>query len=945
MDEKSQLGGTTDAPLTQDAAQASAAILLVDDSAARLASYEVILAGMGLDYVRALSGTEALERLLTRDVAAVLLDVSMPGMDGFEVAHLIRAHPRFERTPIIFVTGVHVSQLDRLRGYEIGAIDYISVPVVPEILRAKVAVLVELYQRRRELQQLNRALQEARAQLDEQHFRAAAESEAQLRAVLEHPTELIFVLEPERDGSGAIRDWIYRSANTNALNLLGVARETLIGRRLSEVVPERGPRTAAMCTQVLATREMIRFETNFKGRDFVVTLFAMGSNAVVSSSLDVTERTRAMAQLRESENRFRLMANSAPVMIWTSGVDKRCDWVNQPWLDFTGRTLEHELGDGWTEAVHPDDIEQCRATYAAAFEARDPFAIDFRVRHADGAYRWVADSGVPRFASNGEFAGYIGSRVDIQDRKDLEDQLRRTIEALNRQQQELRTVLDVVPLAVLVARDPAADDIVGSSSFASLTGVPVGENVSQSGPNKDRLPYHYEQQGRLLEAAELPMQQAARTRRVVRDMEMDMVFENGRVVHLLSHATPLFDDQGNVRGAVGANVDITPLTLAHRALETADRQKNDFIATLAHELRNPLAPIRYAATLLKRDTSPESIEHAVRVVERQAGHMARLLDDLLDLSRITRNTVELKRAPLDLRSVLDSAIENALPLLQENGQQLHTDIEARPLWVHGDAVRLLQVVDNLLSNACKFTGPDGRIAVRARREGDQCKVEVSDTGIGITAQQVADVFTMFGQVDPAMQATKSGLGIGLAISRRLMELHGGTIAARSEGPGKGSTFTVSLPCSEQVDVAGDVATSASDSSETNPDLTQLRVLVVDDNIDAAETLKAVLALAGVKAAAAYSAAAAIAAAEATQPNVLLLDVGLPDASGLDVARHIRSTAWGRNALLVALTGWGRPEDRAQAAEAGFDVHLVKPVDGQQVLQVLAEFVRSPHRRG
>src|SRR5215471_9201170 len=232
MNETSRLGGTTDAPITQGAAQFSAAILLVDDSPARLTSYEVILAGMGLEFERALSGRDALERLLTKDVAAILLDVSMPGMDGFEVARLIRAHPRFERTPIIFVTGVHVSQLDRLRGYEIGAIDYIAVPVVPEILRAKVAVLVELYQRRRELQQLNRALQEARAQLDEQHARSAAESEEQLRAVLEQ----------ERDEAGAIRDWIYRSANTNTLNLLGVTREALIGRRLSEILPDRSAR-------------------------------------------------------------------------------------------------------------------------------------------------------------------------------------------------------------------------------------------------------------------------------------------------------------------------------------------------------------------------------------------------------------------------------------------------------------------------------------------------------------------------------------------------------------------------------------------------------------------------------------------------------------------------------------------------------------------------------
>jgi signal transduction histidine kinase/ActR/RegA family two-component response regulator len=427
---------------------------------------------------------------------------------------------------------------------------------------------------------------------------------------------------------------------------------------------------------------------------------------------------------------------------------------------------------------------------------------------------------------------------------------------------------------------------------------------------------------------------------VVRDMEMDMVFNDGRVVHVLAQATPLFDEQGNVRGAVGANIDISPLVLARRALEAVDRQKNDFIATLAHELRNPLAPIRYAIAILKRDPSPASIEHVVRVVDRQAGHMAHLLDDLLDLSRITRNAVELRREPVELHAVLDAAVENAQPMLQEYGQTLHKDVESAPLWVHGDAVRLLQVVDNILSNACKYTGASGRITLRARREDDWCAIEVSDNGVGISEQQVAGLFTMFGQVDPAMGATKAGLGIGLAISRRLVELHGGTIAARSDGLGKGSTFTVRLPCLGHDAPARDPAAPVDASRTTDAELGSLQVLVVDDNIDAAETLRIVLALAGVKTGVAHSAAAAFTTAEAMRPDVVLLDLGLPDGNGVDVARRIRSTEWGRKPLLVALTGWGRLEDRAQTDEAGFDLHLVKPVDGDQVLALLTRFARS-----
>jgi PAS domain S-box-containing protein len=513
--------------------------------------------------------------------------------------------------------------------------------------------------------------------------------------------------------------------------------------------------------------------------------------------------------------------------------------------------------------------------------------------------------------------------------------LRRAHADLKRQEQDLRTMIDVIPVGILVARDARADDIAASASFAALTGMPPGENVSQSGPNKDRLPYHYARDGRVLEADELPMQRATRTGREVRDMEFDMVFKDGRVIHLLSQAAPLFDDQGNVRGAIGANVDITQLKQAHRELEAADRQKNDFLATLAHELRNPLAPIRYAIGLLQRDHSPDALEKAVRTIDRQAGHMARLLDDLLDLSRITRNLVELKREPVELHAIVNAAVENARQVADERRHRLEIDVEEGPLWVYGDPARLLQIVDNLLNNACKYTEDGGRITVRVRREGERCTIDVSDTGVGIAPDKAAAVFTMFGQVNPAMQATKGGLGIGLAVVRRLVELHGGAIAVHSEGLGKGSTFTVTLPILERLEppaTPADVPTGA-----TTDELQRLKVLVVDDNVDAVETLAMVLGIAGVKTSAAYSAAQAIAVAEVVQPDVVLLDVGLPDGSGLDVARRMRATQWGKRALLVAITGWGRTEDRARTAQAGFDTHLVKPIDANQVIALLTGY--------
>src|SRR4030095_13445923 len=270
---------------------------------ARLLSYEAILLGLGVQCVRALSGTQALERLLEQEFAAILLDVQMPEMDGFEVARLVRDHPRMERTPIIFVTAVNVSELDRLKGYELGAIDYIAVPVVPEILRSKVAVLVELHQRRGQLKALNLALSAARTQLAAEHEKVLAERDAQLQAIFEHPTDLTAILKAERDATGAIVDWIYVSANRNATALLDLPRERVIGRRMSELVPDRAAKGSEQCKYVLETGEIVRYDSRFADRDLVVTLFAAGKDCVISSVQDVTEQRRLQAALEHTDRR------------------------------------------------------------------------------------------------------------------------------------------------------------------------------------------------------------------------------------------------------------------------------------------------------------------------------------------------------------------------------------------------------------------------------------------------------------------------------------------------------------------------------------------------------------------------------------------------------------------------------------------------------------------
>jgi PAS domain S-box-containing protein len=515
--------------------------------------------------------------------------------------------------------------------------------------------------------------------------------------------------------------------------------------------------------------------------------------------------------------------------------------------------------------------------------------------------------------------------------------LRRAHAELKRQEQELRTMFDVMPIGLLVAHDPHADDISISPTFAALTGLPTGENISLSGPNRERMPHRYEQNGRVLESDELPMQRAARKGEQVRDMELDMVFKDGRVLNLLGYAAPLFDDHGRLRGAIGANVDITQLKNAQHALESADRQKNNFLATLAHELRNPLAPIRYAIALLQRDASRANIEKMLPVVDRQAGHMARLLDDLLDLSRIERNVVELRREPVEMGSVLRAALENAQSMLETHAHRLEVDLAGEPLWVDGDPARLLQIVDNVLNNACKYTEDGGTITVRSRGDAERCTIEIADTGVGIAPEMASAVFTMFGQVNPTVQAAKGGIGIGLSVVRRLVELHSGSVSVRSDGLGMGTTFSITLPRLSRVEppTGADAPLDAE-----GRELARLKVLVVDDNVDAADTLAIVLGMAGVQTATAHSTAQAIAAAEMMRPDAVLLDVGLPDGSGLDVAQVIRANDWGRSTLLVAITGWGRSEDRARTAASGFDTHLVKPVDANQVLALLKSLLRG-----
>jgi PAS domain S-box-containing protein len=372
------------------------------------------------------------------------------------------------------------------------------------------------------------------------------------------------------------------------------------------------------------------------------------------------------------------------------------------------------------------------------------------------------------------------------------------------------------------------------------------------------------------------------------------------------------------------------LRRSEEALRAADERKDEFLALLAHELRNPLAPIRYAlAANRKADRTAEQRKWADEIMERQVAHMSRLLDDLLDVSRITRGALELKKAPAELTSVLSAAIETARPVLDGKHHTLSLDFPNEAMRLEADAVRLAQVFSNLLINAAKYTDPHGRIHLSARRESDDIVISVRDNGIGISPEMGPRLFTMFVQADGVRDRTEGGLGVGLALVRGIVALHGGTVRAHSEGLGRGSEFVVRLPVSKPA-----VDTPQLGNVEDSVSGIGLRILVADDNRDAADTCAALLELSGHHVQTAYCGRQALELAESFRPHAMLLDIGLPDLSGYDLAKHIRDSSWGRRTLLIAVTGWGQNEDRRRAHEAGFDHHLAKPVAAEAIESIL-----------
>ena len=611
-------------------------------------------------------------------------------------------------------------------------------------------------------------------------------------------------------------------------------------------------------------------------------------------------------------------------MRWTP--DWRYTYLNKQAERYYGRAKEELLGRSIWE-VFPI-LKSVRSYDEYQRAVRDKVAVHFEL-DSPTTHRWIEVHAYP-----GEQGLSVFFR-DVSDRKAAEDQVERLNRELNSRVSELETLLDICPVGVWIG-NASCDRLIGNQAAYEILGLPFGINASMTSPHAKDPPLVYLKfmiEGQEVAPERLPMHRVARTGVGMKNVEYDVLLADGTLRSIYGSAAPVYDEQGKVRAVIGAHTDITERKQMENALLQADRRKDQFLATLAHELRNPLSPIRSALAILRMETPRDArLVQARDVIDRQVRQMARLLDDLLDVSRVTLNRLELRREQVDLESIINDAIETSRPLIDAGGHALQVTLPAQPVVVDADPARLAQVFSNLLNNAAKYTDAGGRIELHLRTDGAGVVVSVRDNGIGVAPEHLPNVFDMFSQSQPALQRAQGGLGIGLSLTHAIVELHGGRVEAHSAGSGRGSEFKVWLPVSAaqvQRTPAGRAIEHAKPA-----DGQAYKVLIVDDNRDAAESLALYLDLVGYRTQVAHDGLAAVDAASRFLPDVILLDIGLPHLNGYEAAQRIRSGPQGNNVLLVAVTGWGQREDKQKAEDAGFDHHLTKPADPNAITALL-----------
>lgn len=680
---------------------------------------------------------------------------------------------------------------------------------------------------------------------------------------------------------------------------------------------------------------------------------------------EVTQRRQEELLVKESESRFRSLAHSLPLPLWVHDAEGRQDFVNHTFCEFFGVNEADMRGGHWKMLIHPEDSSYVD-TFMECVRERKDFNASARARTGSGEWRLIESIGRPRLAENGEFMGYLGVSFDITDRRRSEDANRfladiavplnsledykATLQAVAR-----RTVPDLADWCAIELADRDGQLIRIASSHATFEQAdPPDHTRTGTSPTPDSI------------LAEIILTGQARYINNLTDQHLHLLANNESQLNTLRKLNPTAF-LGSPIALPGRSFGVMALfnleserkfsdkdlALAERATERialalentrlyetireADERKDVFLSMLAHELRNPLGALGNGIEVLRRKNGDEENRLLFDLLDRQKRQLTRLLDDLLDVSRISQGKVVLKKSRTALQPILTSAIANAQHRLDDKGHSLTTEFPPVDLLLHADPARIEQIVTNLLVNAAKYTPEGGKIKLSARGDGKWLVLTVEDNGIGISADELAKVFDLFRQIHPGHASTSSGLGLGLTLVQELTELHGGNVSAHSDGDGLGSTFTVRLAivtgAAEGVTDPADAALDAgAGQAATN---TTLDILLVDDNVDSVMALKTLLELQGHRIRTAFTGKAAIAAVAESAPNLVLLDLGLPDISGLEVAQQLRQQPGGEGIYLLALTGYGQPRDRARSREAGFDQHMVKPLDIDALQQTIA----------
>jgi len=656
---------------------------------------------------------------------------------------------------------------------------------------------------------------------------------------------------------------------------------------------------------------------------------------------DITARHRAETNLRDARSRLDAALKAGAIVTWTWDIpgnrlfadSNLARLFNLPPSEADGGLL-----DRYIESIHPDDWGRVSAALDGSVKSGRDYEADYRIMQADGSVRWVTARGRVEQDQHGRPVRMPGVLVDITERKRLEEELRVRVEqlaeanhhkeellaSLRESEEKLRLLADTIPQLAWMAR-PDGHIFWYNRRWYEYTGTsPEGMEGWgwQTVHDPDVLPNVLERWNGAIASGD----------------PFDMVFPlrgaDDQFRPFLTRVNPLRDEAGRILYWFGTNTDISEIKRMEEALRDADRRKDEFLATLAHELRNPLAPIRNSLQILKMPRVDAEMARQTReMMERQVHHLVRLVDDLLDVSRVMRGKIELRREPVELATVVARAVETAKPLIEVQAHRLEISLPPESLLVDADPVRLAQVVGNLLTNAAKYTEANGQIWLAAQRDGDDVVLKIRDTGIGIAPDMLPHVFELFVQVDHASAKAQGGLGIGLTLVKNLVEMHGGTVEAHSAGLGKGCEFVVRLPL--LLEERQEPIDEGNGSQQQYVSSSGHRLMVVDDNKDAAVSLAMLLRLQGHEVRVVHDGVSALELANDYLPALIFLDIGMPGMDGFEVASRVRQTPGMERTVLVALTGWGQQEDRRRTAEAGFHHHLVKPPEPKAVEGLIA----------